>query len=386
MKSNMIEEPTKKTGQYKSTEVGLIPYDWNVNSIGDLFKFKQGIQVPVEKQFPTDSNNRVRFIRIVDVTQNDEPPRFIDNPGQGHLIQKGNLFMVRYGAAGVVSNSFEGVIANNLFRLMSVENIDSNYFLYLLRYKYLDIVALSSSTTMSALNFGSLRELKLQTPSSISEQTAIAEALSDADAMIASLEKLIEKKKKIKQGAMQELLRPKEGWVKKKFNEIFLKYPTKAYQINSSNYKESGHYPIIDQGKRPVVGYTDDQSKVFQCPKDGIIVFGDHTRILKYVDYDFVVGADGTQIISTSNGCSNLFAFYLLLTKDIPNTGYNRHFKYLFDFDYVIPSSQDEQVRIADILKSIDEEISLLDLKLEKQKLQKQGMMQKLLTGKIRLV
>ena len=171
----------------------------------------------------------------------------------------------------------------------------------------------------------------------------------------------------------------------KEFEVIFKKYSSKNFQIKSSDYQESGKYPVVDQGKQKIVGFTDNYMKVFKCPKAGVIIFGDHTRELKYVNFDFVVGADGTQLLGTEKGYIELFFFYLLSVKKIPNTGYNRHYKFLQEMEFYTPKPE-EQTRIAQILTDMDTEIEALEKKLEKFKMIKQGMMQNLLTGKIRLV
>ena len=227
----------------------------------------------------------------------------------------------------------------------------------------------------------------------IPEQEAISESLSDIDNLIDSLESLIEKKKNIKQGTMQELLTGKrrlEGfsgeWETMPFDKIFLKIPTKNFQIKTSEYKNSGKYPIIDQGKEKICGYTDNEKKVFSCPKNGIIIFGDHTREVKFVNENFVIGADGTQIISTKNSSDiTKFFFYQIKIKNIPNTGYNRHFKFLLEYEFFQPQT-DEQEAISKILSDMDSEIEQLEKQFEKYTNLKQAMMQKLLTGEIRLV
>ena len=94
--------------------------------LGELFTFKQGVQVPVEEQFFDYQNGYSRFIRIVDLTSSNEPTRYIRTPNKSHLISDEDLFMVRYGASGVVGIGFEGVLANNLI-ILSFPVIGWNY-------------------------------------------------------------------------------------------------------------------------------------------------------------------------------------------------------------------------------------------------------------------
>ena len=191
---------------------------------------------------------------------------------------------------------------------------------------------------------------------------------------------------------MQELLTGKKRldgfsgeWEVVEFKDIFIKHQTKNYQINSVDYMEVGSHPVIDQGKKKIVAYSERKDKLFSCPTEGIIVFGDHTRELKFINFDFVIGADGTQVISTKNDNNVQYYYYSLMEKEIPNTGYNRHYKYLLEMKFYRPKLE-EQTAIASILSDMDAEIEALEQKLNKYKAIKQGMMHELLNGRIRLI
>lgn len=173
-------------------------------------------------------------------------------------------------------------------------------------------------------------------------------------------------------------------WECVSFNKVFVKLKSRNHQINSDEYLIIGKYPVVDQGQEPIVAYT-NKNNPMEVPSSGLIVFGDHTRIFKYVDFDFFVGADGTQLITCLEGLNTKFLFYQCLCLDIPNTGYNRHFKYLKESLFVIPSSKEEQQRIANALSDVDTLINNLEKLIAKKKNIKQGAMQQLLTGKKRL-
>ncbi len=179
---------------------------WVVKRLGEIFEFKQGVQCAVENQTLSEGGGLVRFIRIIDLTQPKELPRYIADPGFSHHIKKDDLFMVRYGIPGLLGFGYEGVIANNLFRLLPKMKIDNNFYYQLLTYKNEDILQLSSSTTMAALNFTTLRELQLEYPPDISDQFHISSILSDMEVELDVLEKKLEKAKNLKQGMMQNLL------------------------------------------------------------------------------------------------------------------------------------------------------------------------------------
>ena len=104
-----------------------------------------------------------------------------------------------------------------------------------------------------------------------------------------------------------------------------VKYTTK---IASQDFKESGRYPIISQEEAFISGYWDLPEDVFHISKP-IVVFGDHSRHLKYIDFDFVIGADGVKILSPVDDINAKYLYYYLRWLDIPSLGYSRHFKAL---------------------------------------------------------
>lgn len=141
------------------------------------------------------------------------------------------------------------------------------------------------------------------------------------------------------------------------FTEIFKDDTKNGCKIPTSEYLTSGKYPIIDQGKNFISGYRNDKNGLYaNVPA---IIFGDHTRILKYVDQPFFIGADGVKIIKAKiNNISYKYLYYLLCNINIPNTGYNRHFKWLKSSKINIHTI-DIQNRIVKLLDHIEHIIFL---------------------------
>ena len=128
-----------------------------------------------------------------------------------------------------------------------------------------------------------------------------------------------------------------EGWVKLPVGELIEKI-TRTTQIMTSEYKKDGCIPIIDQSRDFVAGYTDDQSALVDLGKP-VIVFGDHTRILKYIQFPFAKGADGTQLIVSNRDNMPQSLFYCSLVEvDLSNYHYARHFKYLKAEEILVPT------------------------------------------------
>lgn len=127
-----------------------------------------------------------------------------------------------------------------------------------------------------------------------------------------------------------------EGWEVKEIGTILDAIPkTKKYSV--SEYKQEGKYPIIDQSKKYICGYTDNQDDLIKF--GSAIIFGDHTKEIKYVNFPFARGADGTQILVSNNDRLSNYLLYLQISQmDLVNQGYSRYFKFLKDRIVIIPS------------------------------------------------
>lgn len=145
------------------------------------------------------------------------------------------------------------------------------------------------------------------------------------------------------------------NWEYKAFNEAIMTLTPKR-KIGKSDYLEQGAYPIISQEEEFISGYWNNQEDVTPVFGESV-VFGDHSRVLKYIDFDFVVGADGVKILLPQNGLQAKFLYYFLKWKDVPSLGYSRHFKLLKEFDYPVPPLS-EQERIVWELDKINEAIA----------------------------
>ena len=124
-------------------------------------------------------------------------------------------------------------------------------------------------------------------------------------------------------------------------------------KIKRSAYQESGRYPVVDQSQAAIAGYTDDKSSLYQGELP-VVIFGDHTRVLKLVDFPFCVGADGTQLLRPVAGNDIRYFYYALRNVGLKNYGYERHFKYLKEEEISMPPLPIQR-RIAGILSAYDE-------------------------------
>lgn len=154
-------------------------------------------------------------------------------------------------------------------------------------------------------------------------------------------------------------------------------------QIPAKDIAEVGRFPVVDQGQKFVAGYCDDESRVidFDLP---LIIFGDHTRCFKYVDFPFVLGADGTKVLLPNKKLYDpRFYFFALLALQIPSRGYNRHFKILSERSLPLPPLL-EQKKIAHTLSTVQRAIEAQERIIQTTTELKKTLMHKLFTEGLR--
>ena len=229
-----------------------------------------------------------------------------------------------------------------------------NYLYYLLKSKVHDFINSSNGSAQKNLLLSTMRDFDISFVDSFETQHRIASILSRYDSLIENYQKQI----KLLEEAAQRLYKEwfvdlrfpghentkivdgvPEGWEKKKVGDLIAKVP-RSKQIPTKDYQKEGMIPIIDQSRDYIAGYTDDiESKVES--NEPYIVFGDHTRVLKYVPFAFAKGADGTQLIMSNNLdlMPQCLLFTSLVNVDLSNYSYARHFKYLKEEEIIVPTS-----------------------------------------------
>lgn len=150
----------------------------------------------------------------------------------------------------------------------------------------------------------------------------------------------------------------KHCWEHKIFEDCLEKvvYTTK---VLSKDYLENGTFPIVSQEDGLISGYWNNENDLFHIKKP-IVVFGDHTRVLKYIDFDFVIGADGVKILQPIDTIQAKFLFYYLCWYNVPSLGYSRHYKLLKEINLPVPPIEEQ--------KAICAELDALSLVIEKKK------------------
>lgn len=150
------------------------------------------------------------------------------------------------------------------------------------------------------------------------------------------------------------------------FDELFEDKTKFGTKLKTDAYHNCGTHIIVDQGHDLIAGYTDSEEGIFsEIP---VIIFGDHTRIVKYIDEPFFLGADGVKVFRCKDNNANYkYLYYALKSVHIPNTGYNRHFKWLKAAQIPYPDSSTQAVivdvldRTTSVIEKRKQEIKLLD-------------------------
>ena len=140
----------------------------------------------------------------------------------------------------------------------------------------------------------------------------------------------------------------KQGWEIAEFENCLDKV-TYTNKIQRKDFKEEGFYPIVSQEKDFINGYWDNEDDLFRVEKP-VVIFGDHTQIIKFVDFDFVLGADGVKILKPQDKINPKYLYYFLQNVDLGSLGYARHYRLLKEINVAYPKSLPEQQRIVSIL------------------------------------
>lgn len=224
------------------------------------------------------------------------------------------------------------------------------------------------------------------------EQQKIAECLSSVDELLAAQARKVDALKTHKKGLMQQLF-PREGetqprlrfpefqnageWEESTVEEITVTV-TPPKKLQTSDYQSEGEFPIVDQSQDYICGWTNDAEAVIDNGFP-VIVFGDHTCALKFIDQPFVQGADGIKILRPKRGIDIRFLFCALEADPVVQESYKRHFSMLKEKTVFYPDPKSgEQQRIATCLSSLDALITAETQKHEALKTHKKGLMQQL--------
>lgn len=175
------------------------------------------------------------------------------------------------------------------------------------------------------------------------------------------------------------------NWHKVEYKTLLKEISTNGLKIKKKETKTKGRYPVIDQGQQFIGGYTDEESKLIKVSKP-VIIFGDHTRTFKYVDFDFVPGADGVKILQPIEGLNPKLFYYFSKIVRFKNRGYSRHYQFLKKSEFNLPPASDQQKivdKIEELFSVIDEQSKQMATMKKQANLIRQALLQAAVTGKL---
>jgi type I restriction enzyme S subunit len=401
---------------YKQTDIGVIPMDWDVKELGDLVEVRDGTH-----QTPKYVDNGIPFYSVESITNNDfVNTKYISESAHKLLtkkfrIEKMDILMTRIGSIGDCKLITWNPNASFYVSLALLKPRDKSTAPFIYHFSKTEVFKkeLEDRSLQWAIpkkiNLGEISKIKICVPILKAEQTAIATMLSDMDVLIEKLKKLIEKKKNIKKGAMQELLTGKkrvsgfnDGWEVKKLGQIaavigggtpstynpnywngVINWFTPT-EIGLNKYTYSSLRKISKEGLKNCSAKILPKGTVLLTSRAGI---GDMSILM-----DEGCTNQGFQSLIANSDTSYEFLYYLVSTLKnilIQNASGSTFLEIspnkIKQIDVKIPNFK-EQIAIANVLSDMDTEIEKLESQFVKYNNLKQGMMQNLLTGKIRLI
>ncbi|WP_332375641.1 restriction endonuclease subunit S [Lactococcus cremoris] len=370
--------------------------DWEQRKLGELSqKISVGIATSSSKYFSSQDQG-VPFIKNQDIKENrintknlEYISKEFDNKNKNKRVKQGDIITARTGYPGlsaVVPKELEGAQTfTTLITRPISEMILSEYISIFINSPYgmKQISGMEAGGAQKNVNAGIVQNLLIPLPS-LDEQKKISNFILKLDDTIALHQRKLDLLKEQKKGYLQKMF-PKNGakvpelrfagfaddWEERKFKDILKTHSFRSYLAGVS---ENGEYEVIQQGDKPIVGYSDGEP--FTDYKD-ITLFGDHTVSLYKPKSPFFVATDGVKILSADNFDGDYLYTTLERYKPEPQ-GYKRHFTILKNQDVWFTENMEEQQKIGSFFKQLDDTIALHQRKLDLLKEQKKGFLQKM--------
>ncbi|MCF8168449.1 MAG: restriction endonuclease subunit S [Rhodoferax sp.] len=381
---------------YKQTEVGVIPEEWEVKHLREFTTIATGNTPPTADA--ANYGDEFLFVGPVDLGKSKQithTAKRLSKKGFSisRRFPKDSILFVCIGSTigkcGIASTQLTS--NQQINAIFPSDAFCSDFLYYSVSAAAPRITALAGEQAVPLVNKSQFSEAQISLPP-LHEQRAIAAVLSDVDALLAKLDQLIAKKRDLKQAAMQQLLTGQTRlpgfsgeWEVKRLGELLsYEQPTK-YLVSSSEYSDANDVPVLTAGKTFILGYTNENKEIFaDLPA---IIFDDFTTATKYVTFPFKAKSSAMKILKPRNSSVNLRLVYEIM--QIIDFTLGDHKRYWISeyskLDVRIPDAV-EQIAIATILSDMDTELAALETRRDKTRALKQGMMQELLTGRIRLV
>ena len=396
---------------FKITELGPLPEDWQVVPL-DMVAVIGGSKADLSPHEP---------IPFIPMSLIPEDSLYITNwelrgrkdVRSGIPVREGDLLLAKItpclenGKQGIVNGLPNGwaYASTEVYPIRALDSLDIEFLaLYLKHERVRHNLAskMEGTTGRQRLPKSVLQALPIPLPP-VHEQRIVASVLRTVQRAKEATKKVLAAARELKKSLMRYLFTygpvpVEEGarvplketeigpvppkWAVKAFKDAFVG-TARVPKVKRSDCRPVGMVPVIDQGKDFIAGYVDNVEPYERMLP--VIVFGDHTRIFKFVDFPFVVGADGTKVLIPNYDLFEpRFLFYALTRVDLPNRGYNRHFHLLREISLPLPPLH-EQREIARILHAVDQKIETEEQRKAALDVLFKTLLHLLMTGKMRV-
>lgn len=356
--------------------------NWKKEKIGEISKtYSGGTPLTSNKKY---YEGNIPFIKSGEINS-EKTEQYINeeaiNNSSAKIVNKGDLLLALYGATSgeVAISKLDGAINQAVLKIDNqMDNVfQYNYFLKEKKH----IVHKYLQGGQGNLSAKIIKNLEFYYPN-LDEQEKIATFLKTVDKKIELMKNKCHYYQDMKKYLMQQIFTKElkfqdndDEWEWLNFEEIFKSVSTKKYQIKNAEINTTGTYEVIDQGQKDIAGYHNDESKLFkELP---ILIFGDHTTIVKYRNKPFIVGADGVKLLSSKINVDMKYMYYALNYFNIKPEGYKRHFSIIKKIDLPVPILK-EQNQISSFFSAFDEKINFIQSQIEYMEEYKKGLLQKM--------
>ena len=328
------------------------------------------------------------------------------------IAEKGDVFISIRAPVGPTNVCPEkSAVGRGLAAIRGLGGIESFFILYLMRTFANEIASRGTGTTFDAISGNQLRTFEIPLPP-LAEQHRIVVKLetlfAQLDAAVDNLKKTQTQLKRYRQSLLKAAFEGEltKEWRDRNLDEsqstedstgvpkdwkittvgcVIEKVSITGKKLKKKDYIFEGKLPVIDQGLSFIGGYTDNEELKVECELP-VIVFGDHTKAIKYIDFDFVGGADGIKVIKSQEMYHPKLFFYFLRAISIPDRGYSRHYQFLEKAQIPIPPLTEQEQIVTELerhLSIADEAEATIDVELKRAERLRQSILKHAFSGKL---
>ena len=382
---------------YKSTPLGIIPQEWEVEPFHYLGQIYSGgtPDTEVEEYWngdiawctPSDITKlTTKYIECTDVKITDKGLK----ESSATLLPPESIVVCTRATIGNAAICKINIATNQGFKnIIPNKETDTEWLYYMIVYSKPGLVRLGCGSTFLEVSKKDFSQFKIPVPP-LAEQQKIAEVLGVWDKAIEKQSQLIEQLTLRKRGLMQQLLTAKRRlpgfsgrWEDIELGEVLTYEQPTPYIVRDTNYQNGYKTPVLTAGKTFILGYTNEDCGI--CNNIPVILFDDFTTDSRYIDFEFKVKSSATKLLRVKGNDNLYFIYCALRCLKYVVGGHERHWISKFQYLTISLPSIEEQTAIAEVLTAADREIELAQQKLELLRQQKRGLMQQLLTGKKRV-